>query len=78
MVALAVLIAMAGVLVSPAVPSTPTSLPVSALLLAGLIIVCSLAAARVRWPALEPLGRAGPLSPATPLAFATAARPLRC
>ncbi|HYN15874.1 MAG TPA: hypothetical protein VES66_08815 [Terriglobales bacterium] len=77
LVALAVLIAIAGVLISPAVPCTPTLLPVSALLLVGLIIVCFYAAARMRWPALELLSPAEPTGPAAGLEFVTAGLPLR-
>lgn len=78
LVALAVLIAIAGVLISPAVPSTPTLLPVSAMFLVGVIIVCSHAALGMRWPTLLLLGRAKALSLAAPFTFATAARSLRC
>jgi hypothetical protein len=78
LVALAVLIAIAGVLISPTVPSAPTLLPVSVLLLVGLIVVCSHAVVRMPWPALELVGRAEPISLATPLEFAITARPLRC
>ena len=78
LVALAVLIAIAGVLISPAVPSAPTLLPVSALLIVGLIIVCSHVAVHVRWPVLVLLERAEPISPAASLEFVIAARPLRC
>jgi len=78
LVALAVLIAIAGVLISPAVPSAPTLLPVSALLLVGLIIVCSHAAVHVRWPLRVLLKRAELISLAASLEFVTAARPLRC
>ncbi len=78
LVALAVLIAIAGVLISPTVPSAPTLLPVSMLLLVGLIVVCSHAVVRMRWPALELVGRAEPISLAAPLEFAITARPLRC
>lgn len=77
LVALAVLIAIAGVLISPMVPSAPTLLPASVLLLVGLIAVCSHAVVGMRWPALEHVGRAEPISPATPLEFAITARPLR-
>jgi hypothetical protein len=76
LVALAVLIAIAGVLISPMVPSAPTLLPVSVLLLVGLIVVCSHAVVRMRW--LELVGCAEPISPAALLEFAIPARPLRC
>jgi hypothetical protein len=78
LVALAVLIAIAGVLISPTVPSAPTLLPVSVLLLVGLIVVCSHAVVRMAWPALELVGRAEPISLAALLEFAITARPLRC
>ena len=78
LVALAVLIAIAGVLISPAVPSAPTLLPVSALLLVGLIIVCSHAAVRMRWSVLVLLWHAESISLAPSLEFVTATRPLRC
>lgn len=76
-IALAVLIAIAAVLISPAVPSAPTVLPVSALLLLGLIIVCSHAPVRMRWPVLALLGPAEPTGPAAGLEFVTAGLPLR-
>jgi len=41
LLALAILIAIAAVLISPAVPSAPTLLPVATFLLLGLILVCS-------------------------------------
>jgi len=40
LIALAILLAIAAVLISPAVPSAPTLLPVGMLLLLGLILVC--------------------------------------
>ena len=78
LVALAVLIAIADVLISPAVPSAPTLLPVSALLLVGLIIISSHAAVHVRCPLPVLLKRAELISPTASLEFVTAARPLRC
>jgi len=40
-IAASVLIAIAGVLISPAVPSAPTLLPVSALVLVGIIVLAA-------------------------------------
>jgi hypothetical protein len=77
MIALAVLVAIAGVLISPAVPSAPTLLPVSALLLVGLIIVCSHAAVGTRWPILAFSGPAEHTAPAAGLEFVAAGLPLR-
>jgi 4-hydroxybenzoate polyprenyltransferase len=78
LVALAVLIAIASVLISPAVPSTPTLPPVSALLLVGLIMVCSHAPVPKRRPVVALFGGAEAISLAAWLGFATAARALRC
>ena len=78
LLALAVLIAIAGVLISPAVPSAPTLLPVSSLFLAGLIFVCSHATVSRQGPVLSLLEHTEASSLAAPLLFATAARPLRC
>jgi hypothetical protein len=78
MVALAVLIAIAGVLISPAVPSAPTLLPVSGLLLIGLIVVSGYTALRIRWPRIALLRPAAPIMLAAELEFMIAIRPLRC
>jgi hypothetical protein len=78
LLALAVLIALASVLISPAVPSAPTLLPVSGLLLVGLIVVSYYAALRMRWPVLTLLASAEPTGPAAGLGFVTASLPLRC
>ncbi|HYY68595.1 MAG TPA: hypothetical protein VE734_02600 [Terriglobales bacterium] len=78
LVALALLIAIAGVLISPAVPSAPTLLPVSGLLLVGLIVVFYHSALRMRWPRLALPGPADPILLAAELEFVTARRPLRC
>lgn len=76
-VALAILVAIAGVLISPAVPSAPTLLPVSALLLFGLINRCSHAAVRARWPVRTLLCSVERIARGAALEFVTAGLPLR-
>ncbi|HVP50676.1 MAG TPA: hypothetical protein VMT05_01080 [Terriglobales bacterium] len=77
LVALAVLIAIAGVLISPAVPSAPTLLPVSVLLLAGLIVISFDVAVRARWQLLALLCTAEEIGLAAGREFASAGLPLR-
>jgi len=77
LVALAVLIAIAGVLVSPAVPSAPTLLPVGVLLLAGLIIASFDVAVHTPGPLLALLGTAEEIGLAAGRKFASAGLPLR-
>jgi hypothetical protein len=77
LLALAVLIAIAAVLISPAVPSAPTLLPVSALLLAGVIVIASHADMRRDRPVIAVFSYAQPISPAVGLEFVTAGLPLR-
>ncbi len=77
LVALVVLTAIAGVLISPAVPSAPTLLPVSALLLAGLIIVSFDVAVHMRWPLPVLLAAAEETGLAAGRELATAGLPLR-
>jgi hypothetical protein len=76
-VALAILVAIAGVLISPAVPSAPTLLPVSALFLLGFINLCSHAAVRAPWPVRTLLGSAEPITLGAAVEFVTAGLPLR-
>ena len=76
-VALAVLTAIAGVLISPAVPSAPTLLPVSVLLLAGLIIASFDVALHTPGPLLALLGTAEEIGLAAGREFASAGFPLR-
>jgi hypothetical protein len=76
-IALAVLIAIAGVLISPAVPSAPTLLPVSALFLVGLVVVSYHAVVRMRWPVLAVLASAEATGKAAGLEFVRASLPLR-
>jgi hypothetical protein len=64
LIALGVLLAIAGVLISPAVPSAPTLLPVSGLFLLGLVVLCYGAVARMQWRMVALLGAAEPTGPA--------------
>jgi len=77
LLALAVLIAVAAVLISPAVPSAPTLLPVSALLLVGIIVIASHAAMRMDRPVIAVLSHAQSALPGAGLGFVTAGLPLR-
>lgn len=76
--ALAVLIAMAAVLISPAVPSAPTVLPVSAWLLVGIMVVAFLAAVPTDHCVVTLLSQLHPGSPGLRLEAVMAALPLRC
>ena len=77
LLALAILVSIAAVLISPAVPSAPTLLPVATVLLLGLILVRSPALVRAqRW--LPTLRRAWErTSPDASLAFVSTSLPLR-
>ncbi len=77
LLALAVLIAIAAVLISPAVPSAPTLLPVSALLLVGVVVIAFYPAVRKDRPLMAMLSHAQPISPAAGLECVTAGLPLR-
>jgi hypothetical protein len=77
LLALAVLIAIAAVLISPAVPSAPTVLPVSAWLLLGIMVMSSLAAIPADCSAVTMLSLPHPTSPGARLDSVTAALPLR-
>lgn len=77
LLALAVLIAIAAVLISPAVPSAPPLLPVSALLLVGIIVIAFHAAVRLDRPVMAGLSPARSASPGAGLGFVTAGLPLR-
>lgn len=76
-VALAMLIAIAGVLISPAVPSAPTLLPLSGLFLLGFVVFPYDAAVRMRWPTFARLGLAEPCRSGTGLDFVAAGLSLR-
>lgn len=77
LLALAVLIAIAAVLISPAVPSAPTVLPVSAWLLVGIMVMASLAAVPKDRFVVTVLSQRHPASPGPRLESVTAALPLR-
>lgn len=76
LVASAVLIAIAAVLISPAVPSAPTLLPASALLL-GVVVIAFYPAVRRDRPLMAVLSHSRTMVPAAGLEFVTAGRPLR-
>jgi hypothetical protein len=76
LVASAVLIAIAAVLISPAVPSAPTLLPASVLLL-GVAVIAFYPAVRRNHPVIAVLSHAQPISPIAGLEFVTAGLPLR-
>jgi len=77
LLALAVLIAIAAVLISPAVPSAPTVLPVSAWLLVGIMVMASLAAVPTDRCVVTVLSQPHPASPGPRRESVTAALPLR-
>lgn len=77
LLALAVLIAIAAVLISPAVPSAPTVLPVSAWLLVGIMVMASFAAVPTDRCLVTVLSQLHPTSPDASLEFVTAGLPLR-
>ena len=77
LLALAVLIAIAAVLISPAVPSAPTVLPVSAWLLVGIMVMASLAAVPADRSVVIGLSQPHPTSPGAALELVTAGLPLR-
>jgi len=77
LLALAVLIAIAAVLISPAVPSAPTVLPVSAWLLVGIIVMASLAAVATDRSVVTVLSQPHPTSLAARVESVTVALPLR-
>lgn len=77
LIALAVLIALAGVLVSPAVPSAPTLLPINGLFLIGLVVLAYHAAARKPGAVLAVIGSAKPAARLAGLNFVCTSLPLR-
>ena len=77
LIALAVLVAIASVLISPAVPSAPTLLPVSGLFLIGLVILAYHPAACFRRAVLAVVGFAKPPVRAAKLEFVRASLPRR-
>ncbi len=76
-IAASVLIAIAAVLISPAVPSDPTLLPVSGLVLVGIIVLAAHAIVGTRHVlSLSSPAEGIELRPKFPLT--SAGRPLRC
>jgi hypothetical protein len=76
LLALVILTAIAAVLISPAVPSAPTLLPVSAFVL-GIMAMACLVVVRMGWPTLGIFHQARPQCAAVALDFATGGHPLR-
>jgi hypothetical protein len=76
LLALSVLMAIAAVLISPAVPSAPTLLPVSVLLL-GVVVIAFYPAGSRDHLLMAVLSHSRTMVPAAGLEFVTAGRPLR-
>ena len=77
LISLTILVAIAAVLVSPAVPSAPTLMPVGTVLLLGLMLVCSHAVLRAWGPLPARLLATGSLTFSDSLDFVSPGLPLR-